>query len=501
MMFCPKCGKNLPNQTLFCDSCGARLESIPNSQIKMPKKQLVRKKGMKLRIALLVMSIILLLISAVGGVLLYQYYTSPEQVILRSLSSGNYTEAVRLYERNYDEEDTVPEDIVRTASKVLDDLYISFVNEDASYNATCNNIESISKLNISELEDKLSTTKDAVDALNDSRIAFEAGNQYMTSQKYKEAILEYKKVISDDQNYETAEEKLQSAEDSYRVSILDAAKKKADDGNISAAITTLESGLNVLENDSDLTQKLKQYQSQQEETEKKDALESAKSEADSGDYASALHTIEKALQSYPDDADLKTQYATYQDAYVKNVIAKADADLANNDYASAISKLQIAADALPDNTALSDKLAKTISEKPTELCELKFQNKENFGFTDNAVEDVQGNLYSGNDVLMFYGDRYISSNGFIEFYCDGDYRALSFTLVPETNFSSTSAITIEILTDDASKKAIKVTQKMEATQVDVDITGCQWLQIKASPIEGISSEYTTVILANPVVKK
>ncbi|MDY3257836.1 MAG: NPCBM/NEW2 domain-containing protein, partial [Ruminococcus callidus] len=97
-----------------------------------------------------------------------------------------------------------------------------------------------------------------------------------------------------------------------------------------------------------------------------------------------------------------------------------------------------------------------------------------------------------------FGNGY---DAFIEFYCGGLYSTFSFNLVPETDFGSDSAITIEVYTDDNQKKAIKVTQKMEATPITVDITGCQWLQLKGSAIDGINKDYTWCILDNPVVKK
>ena len=158
---------------------------------------------------------------------------------------------------------------------------------------------------------------------------------------------------------------------------------------------------------------------------------------------------------------------------------------------------------MPDNKEISDKLSKTQAEKPIPLSDLKSQNEERFYFSENSVEDVQGNLYSGNNILIKdcdfdWGD---GDDAFIEFYCGGSYSSFSFTLAPDTDFESDSAITIEVYTDDNQKKAIKVTQKMEATQVNVDITGCQWLQLKSSAISGISDYHTWCILDNPVVKK
>ena len=510
-MFCPRCGRSCPNKSSFCPGCGYSFS--PKNDMSKFKENIPEFKGNsksnrqtnKNKSHKIVIIIGCILIVAIGGGSygFYRYWTSPQQVISREISSNNYKSAVREFNRNYDEDDKIPSSILSDLTKALEDDYSAFKDGSKSYTEVTKDIDYIAKIKNEDINDKIVEIRSSVDALNASQTAYESGNDFYKSQKYEEAIAQYKEVVKDDKNYDDAQTKLEDSVSKYRSEILDSAKKKAESDDISGAITILNGGLSVLKNDSELTKMLNQYNSEQKSDEISDALDKAESEANDKDYRSAMQTVEAAMKSYPDDTELKSKYDNYKSEYGKDVIAKADEDIANNDYESAIAKLQTASSILPDNKEIADKLSKTQAEKPIPLSDLKSQNADLFEFTDNSVEDVQGNLYSGNNILMkncdgWYGD---GGDAFIEFYCGGSYSTFSFTLAPDTDFESDSAITIEVYTDDNQKKAIKVTQKMEATQVTVDITGCQWLQLKSSAIDSISDYHTWCILDNPVVKK
>lgn len=502
-MFCPKCGKRLPNNAAFCNSCGRRFETSEKAQNRDENptydSKPEHKKGVKLRIVLLLISIILILIAGAGGYLFYQYYTSPEQVILRDLASGNYTEAVRIYNRNYDEDNMVSNDVLDTITKVLDENYNAFVNNENPYSTVYNDIDSIAKMNIADLEDKISDIQAAIDALNDSRTAFETANQYMSDEKYREAIQEYQKVIADDSNYAAAQENLEMSTEAYRTSILEDAKAKADSGNLSGAVTVLEAGLKVLDNDSQLTQQITQYQSQISESTRQIALDESKSYADSGNYKSALQTLKTALSSYPDDSELQIQYDKYETAYVNDVIAVTNECIQNNDYDSAIAKLTEGTSSLKNNQTLSDKLQKVQDEKPVNLSEIKMSNSKEMVLEELAMEDVVGNIYSGNN--LFSLNYHNSINNYREFYLGGKYYNISGIIVPESRFGENSAVNIEIYVDDTLKYSLKITQKTLATSFDVDISGAQWIKIVASEIDGEYAWSTQTLFYNPVLKK
>lgn len=172
--------------------------------------------------------------------------------ILRELTSENYEEAVELYNSNFDEDDA-PDDILETVTKMLDDEYAAFQNQEKSYSAVCSTIDTIAEMEIADLFPKVETIQESVDALNASRTAYETAESYMDDENYADAIAQYKLVIQDDSNYDTVQTKMEEAVTSYRTKMLADADEKASLGDVSGAITILKGGLNVLENDSELT--------------------------------------------------------------------------------------------------------------------------------------------------------------------------------------------------------------------------------------------------------
>ena len=39
MMYCPKCGKSVPDDATVCDACGARFDPMPDPEFDPPKKE------------------------------------------------------------------------------------------------------------------------------------------------------------------------------------------------------------------------------------------------------------------------------------------------------------------------------------------------------------------------------------------------------------------------------------------------------------------------------
>ncbi|MCD7891540.1 MAG: NPCBM/NEW2 domain-containing protein [Ruminococcus sp.] len=234
-----------------------------------------------------------------------------------------------------------------------------------------------------------------------------------------------------------------------------------------------------------------------------DALEEAEIYAESKNYESAIAVLEKALNSYSGDASLQAAYDTYTDEFVNYVIAEANSLISENDYSSAITKLEAAVKVV-DSDTLTDMLAQTKENQPVNLTELKSQNADDFWIESSAVEDVFGNIYSGKNVWEIGGGVPNSC----EFYTGENYTTITGTIIPQTNFNSAVAINFEIYVDGELKYSQKVTQKMEPTSFEVDVTGGKWVKIKVSEIEGTKSYYysggsyhNTVILYNPVLTK
>ena len=68
-MFCPNCGKSLPDGAKFCSGCGTRLDSFYTDTAQTPAP----KRAKKRRVWPIILAVVLLA-AAVGGFLAYRHY-------------------------------------------------------------------------------------------------------------------------------------------------------------------------------------------------------------------------------------------------------------------------------------------------------------------------------------------------------------------------------------------------------------------------------------------
>lgn len=306
-------------------------------------------------------------------------------------------------------------------------------------------------------------------------------------------------VIELDPDFESAQENIKKSVDLYRTEQLDKAAKSAETGNLNNAVTVIKNALKFLENDSLLTQKLNEYNDIMAENDIKTLLASAKESADNGDLVTAMNILKNAMTTYPNEADIATQYNDYEKSYADSVISEVETMLDERDYDSALKLLESAQKVLPDNMQLSDKYNSLLASKPVELKDIKMQNASKFEWTGDAAEDIVGNVYSGNN--MFIANRGYQNRGSCEFYLGSNYSTICGTVVPQSSFDEYSAINFEIYADDVLKYSLKITQKTLATQFEADVSGTEWIMIKLSPISGFRCNYTQTIIYNPVLYK
>lgn len=294
-----------------------------------------------------------------------------------------------------------------------------------------------------------------------------------------------------------------SYNDAYIAAIINEADALAKNGDYPGAIQTIEETISAIGENSELTAKITEYKSMKENADIEDVLDSAKSYADDNDYKSALTVLNNALESYPDNASLRTQHVSYQESYAKSAIAEADEYININDYDTAINILLEAMELLPNNSEISEKIQKTKDKRPIELRQLKSQNGSYFWWTNDAAEDVFGNVYSGNNVVRISdiwsngGGAYLGS---CEFYTGGNYDTFICIVVPETDSRSNSAVTFDVYADGNLKYSTVVTQKTEPTIAKVDIKGASWIQIESNSIDGTRDAIQLIINNASLIK-
>ena len=87
------------------------------------------------------------------------------------------------------------------------------------------------------VDSDISSAISEIKKLNDSRTAFKKGNEFLNSKNYKDAFIEYKKVIKEDKNYNKAQETISSSIKDYKTAVLVDAEDNANREDYDKAIS------------------------------------------------------------------------------------------------------------------------------------------------------------------------------------------------------------------------------------------------------------------------
>ena len=479
-MFCKKCGRNLKNDTMFCPYCGEKQCEDKKDVItaEAPKKiKKERKKmsaGKKAAISIIAVLVVLIITVAAIGI---AYYMSNEQKIARALKNEDYQTALQIYNYNFYEGPSVF--LERTIQDRLEKVKEDYVSGSLEYEVVKMEIATIEKMEILSLSSAVSSTKDYVFNLNTSRTAFSTAESMFANNDFVGAIENYKKVISDDSNYETAKTKLSSAVEQYRMCVITKASDYKLNGLISSAITELEVALKILPDDDEISRQLNIYKREYIEQIKAEALKNAADHANRNDYINAINTIKVSLETNKNDAALLAALEKYSSSFVSSIIAEVDKLISQKEYDGAISVLNGALDNLPENKILKEKLNAVKEDCPVSISELTPINggwNWNEGIPIDPFSVTHSNVC--NFAILSGGTRYYVGNHYSEYRLYGKYTNFSGSLVSHSDISETGNSYIQIYADDKLVyTSPQIKRKTDVVDFSVNISGADYVKI------------------------
>jgi len=211
------------------------------------KKKFKRRKNLVSFVALLCFFVVVI------GLYVMNSSDTHATDVIAALEDGYTDEALLLAE-------SVDNDTLQSSlEERLDTLVDDFLNEEIEFLAVTMELNTIERMNIPELSDKLNTSRTFVNDLNDSRTAFNTAETMFERGHYAGAITQYQLVIFEDPNYDKAVYGVIKATDAFRTEALSAASDYSNYGDYGRAINVIKSALLVIENDSELTQQLNIY--------------------------------------------------------------------------------------------------------------------------------------------------------------------------------------------------------------------------------------------------
>lgn len=350
---------------------------------------------------------------------------SDTMVITDFLKNENFDEAVAQYNKMEKPDASIEKAFIAK----LDSIYEDFKNNSADYTATTAKIESISHIDNLIVQNECGNTEKKVNALNDSRTAFETGESFEKDNNYNEAIKQYSLVIEEDSNYDAALEKIASC------------SKKLSEETIASAEEFVRNA----------------------------------------DYESALKTLNEAQNLLPNDTDITKAITVYSESYVDDIIGQADELAQGKNLDEAEKLIKNALKIAPNNQKLNDKLSETKNLRPVGLDTVHLIDSKNYKYKPNGFTDSFGNTYSG---VHYYHNLWSSIGAratapYSIFNLNNEYKTFKGAIVASESTHSKCYFYVIISADGKelfSKHGIqKTTGKID---FEVDVTDCQQLKIE-----------------------
>ncbi|MFJ7953867.1 DUF5780 domain-containing protein [Lysinibacillus sp. NPDC096418] len=304
-MKCNKCGADNQNDSIFCSKCGTNLSTVENEE-KIDKKL----KNNKLNNKKLIFSSIIGLLAIIALIPLFMYFNNPVKTYKDEIRSNNYKAATEIYNQeirgDIDGEQKVKAFLIDEVTSIKE----SFSKQQIGADEAIEKLETIknTKLITSDVNETIIYIKQ----LNYSRIAYKSAGEFQKEKNYIEAIKAYKKVVKEDENYQSAQSETKNILENYKKDVLVQSEKNATSKDFDAAVSSLKEASELLPNDNDISAKLAIYEknlAEQKAIEKKQEITNAKA---------AQLVIVNSSKIISQSDDFKTIYPDMIQVIIKN---------------------------------------------------------------------------------------------------------------------------------------------------------------------------------------
>ena len=198
----------------------------------------------------------------------------------------------------------------------------------------------------------------------------------------------------------------------------------------------------------------------------------AKRLAESGDYVSAIRTLETILIDFPNANDVKEKIQEYEERHVKSILKNASAVFVtpSEDYGDALKIINGGLQYYPENQELKN--AKNLYSKyaPLNLYDMKpFRGELEKYQTDT---DTYGNSHTKS----FRTARYTESIAYYDL--KGEYNKFTATIYGRDDSTEPAVSVLRIVGDGAVLyENSSVSETCRPFKIDIDLTGVQELSI------------------------
>lgn len=505
-MICKHCGKSILPKYKICPYCNNSLDSdsddiFSSSQKKEPAYKVVtsqvqksittkqRKLKPQIKNALIFSAAILVLVFVLS---ILGVFKTKAQKVCDYLEKGNYDSAYNLYQEEFKDKESP-----RLISALIDymgEAYSDYTDDKISLEEISKSFETIKKMDIPKLESTIELIEEKIEGLSKSADYFKKGEKYYDEQKYDKAIKAYRKVVEDDENYETASLHLKKSIQNYRNSALSEASDLALNGSYSAAVDVLDTALDVLKKDELIEKRRDEY----EKSGNKKTLKNINDAIDAciykENYAGAIEVIANAMKedkSLKKNKTLNKNLKYYREKYAEQFTTELSELKKDKNYSAAADLIQKAEKLLPNNQNVLYEKNQIKDKLPTLLDELKPLESESWNFSHNSAIDSFGVEHKDDD------NRVVLTENSSATYDVSDFEELTLYAVAGRDMTGKKA-TLKIsatLGGEYLLREVKIKPSYDAQYIEFIVEDCEKLSFS---VEGAGAE---IILYNLELKK
>ena len=364
--------------------------------------------------------------------------------VIYALEAGDHERALEIAANLSD--DTLTDGL----EERLTTIEYEFFNETKEYSVVMMELNTIERMNVPMLNQRVASVRNTTSRLNDSRIAFNAAESLFEQANYEAAIEQYMLVIQDDPNYSSASAGIGRATEALKNEAFALARNYSVDGEYEKAIQILNDALLVLENDSELMQQIDAYQLSLENANLQRILDTAAGYANNNEWSNAISFLNNVLQDMPNDIIIQERLQSYEQAYVTYAISNSDVLVGQGNHSDAIAALNDVLNTLPNNAQIEEQISRVENLMPISLSNVVVLSSNLFIHDISSFTDSLGNQHRESFEFRanLQGEHEDGDFSYAVFDLNQEFNRFSANLVAQSNLFEDGEFLLKITLDD-----------------------------------------------------
>lgn len=416
------------------------------------------------------------------GIMFLIRCASPLEKLKKALGKGETDRVLELYltELEGSSDEGRAQSLIRGEIKILPK---EFKAGGKDYETVSRELDAFSE--IDELSKEAGEIRSEIEYFQASFMAFATAEELLAKGNYREAMEWYLQVVEEDDNYDTAQQKVKESGKAYKEDVLQQVDALVAEEKYADANMILMVALGMFPEDAELNQKWNVISVDQEKYLIKAELSDIDKLLTEKKFAEAVELAADAADYYG-DPQLENKYREAVQAYGDDITAQVDKLLQAKDLQGAMDKVSELSMVLPQSEIAQDLSEKVMKYVPVKLSELPITDSRKSNWAKSEVispKDMRGNTYEWG--ITYYDPcGWTKQEATYEVYLlNKEYKYFTAAIVPSDSHSkngkeATFKIQINNGNGDIEVFSTDMDIYSEPATIELDVTGADCLTIQ-----------------------